>query len=109
MINRGDDNIRTNEWGEVLQRSFVVNDLVREEPGEQDGAYEEENSEEALCFAYEAEAAGVIGMRGKELNVERAYLREEPEPEEEPPEPSELQELQERDAKEEEPPACERD
>src|SRR3984885_11420873 len=95
---KDDDEDRNDDVGgdrrcEVLQRNLVIDEIVGQDAGRSDGEREENDAEEALGLADEAEPAGFVGMRGKELEIELVDAVKKLEPEKQPPEPAIGEEL----------------
>src|SRR5215469_11912851 len=99
----GKDDIGYDRCREVLQRNFVVDDIVGDGADNPDGQREENDTEEALRLTDEAEATGLVRMRGEDLEIEVIDAVEELEPEKEPPEPTVDKELKERGAEADQP------
>ena len=107
---RGEDkdeySVGCDRCGEVLQRYFGVEDLISDHSRDATGVGKDKDTEEALRFSDEAEATCLIGMGGKELQVQPAYFAEEAKPEEDAPEPTKYEEVHQRRTEEDEPPTC---
>src|ERR1700761_5910498 len=86
--NQDSDNVRSERRHIILQRDFVIHDVICKDTRGCDGKGEEQNSKEPLCLTDKPQAASLIGMRWKELQVEPANTRKKLKPEKEPPKPS---------------------
>src|SRR5215472_13151343 len=106
----GEDDIGHDRCREVLERNFVVDDIVGDRADNPDGQREENDTEESLRLTDEAEATGLVRMRGEDLEIEVIDAVGELEPEKEPPEPAVDEELKERGAEADQPNAspCDR-
>ena len=94
---------------QTVERRAAVEDLAREAAGHHSGNGHQDEREARQAPAQKPEAARMVGVRGRQLQIQARHLEKEPGPEHEDPEPAQEQKEQDRQAHQDVPPAGERD